>query len=252
MKEIRRKQMAQFIAVRQSATMEELCSKFNVSINTVRTDVAYLVSTGAVEKVYGGVRIVQHRQVPLFTQRAAMHTQLKRRIAQQAVQLIQPHDRIFIDAGTTAMHLIDLLPPDKEITVVTDSLYVISRAAEKPGVELLVLPGRLNRRTNAVADGGTLEYLSRYQFSKAFMGASGISVDGKLNVSGYMEYEIKKRALEQSQEAFVLADGSKFGQAGLMSYGTLAQMRALITERQVPEEIEQYCREHQVQLLHVD
>ena len=74
MKEDRRKRMGELVAQRQSMTMEQLVEYFGVSMNTVRADVAYLVKTGAVEKIYGGVRAAEHKQVPLFASRAMENT----------------------------------------------------------------------------------------------------------------------------------------------------------------------------------
>ena len=45
MKDSRRKQMEALVARQKSATMEELRQAFGVSMNTVRSDVAYLVQT---------------------------------------------------------------------------------------------------------------------------------------------------------------------------------------------------------------
>ena len=74
MKDDRRKQIEALVARREAVTMEELREEFGVSMNTIRSDVAYLADTGAVEKVYGGVRALQRLEVPLFTQRAQLHT----------------------------------------------------------------------------------------------------------------------------------------------------------------------------------
>lgn len=247
-KDSRRKQMEALVAQRENITMEELRQAFGVSMNTVRSDVAYLVRTGAVEKVYGGVRVVQHQEVPLFTQRTDLHAEAKRAIARRAERLIGDNDIVFIDSGTTTMHLIDFLDPVKHVTVITGNLYVVGQAYNKPNVELIVLPGSMNRRTNSVADVSTLEFLGRYHYAKAFMGVSGISADGKLNVSTYIEYELKKQAVRQSQRAYLLADGSKFGGSSLMSYGLLSDMEEVITDAQCPQEAGEYCREHGVKV----
>lgn len=82
MKDNRRKQIEALVARREAVTMEELRAEFGVSMNTIRSDVAYLTETGAVEKVYGGVRSVHRQEVPLFTQRTQLRTEEKRRIAQ--------------------------------------------------------------------------------------------------------------------------------------------------------------------------
>ncbi len=252
MKSARRKQMEKLIFQRETITMEELRQTFGVSMNTIRSDVAFLVSSGTVEKVYGGVRALVHQEVPLFTQRMALYPESKQCIARRAEELIEDQDVIYIDAGTTTMYLIDCLDPAKHVTVITRNLYTISRAYDLPNVELIVLPGTMDRRTNSVADGSTLEYLGRYHYSKAFMGVSGISTDGRLNVSNYNEYELKKLAIQQSRECFLLADSGKFGGTSLMSYGSLDIMTGIFTDRHCPEEVRVFCGERQIPLIICD
>lgn len=248
MKDSRRNQMEALIAERETVSMEELRQTFGVSMNTVRSDVAYLVQTGALEKVYGGVRIVRHQEVPLFTQRACLHADAKQQIAQSAEHLIEDQDILYIDSGTTTMHLIDCLDPAKHVTIITGNLYVVAQSYSKPNVELIVLPGSMNRRTNSVSDISTLEFLGRYHYGKAFMGVSGISPDGKLNVSTYIEYELKKLAVRQCQHAYLLADSSKFGSNSLMSYGMLDDMEAVIVDSLCPEYLRIYCAKQGIQL----
>jgi len=248
MKDSRRKQIEALVAERESISMEELRKTFGISMNTLRSDVAYLVRSGALEKVYGGVQAVRHQEVPLFTQRTSLHSNAKRQIAQCAERLILDQDILYIDSGTTTMHLIDFLDPAKHITIITGNLYVVARAYSKPNVELIVLPGSMNRRTNSVSDVSTLEFLGRYHYGKAFMGVSGISPDGKLNVSTYIEYELKKVAVRQSQHAYLLADTSKFGGSSLMSYGMLEDMEEVITETPCPEYAQAYCTKRGVRL----
>lgn len=252
MRDARRKQMEAFIARRQAVSMEELCHTFHVSMNTVRADVAFLAQTGAVEKVYGGVRAAQQQQVPLFTQRTGLHPNEKENIARLAEQSIADRDTLYLDAGTTTMHLIDCLDPAKHVTILTGNLYVVHRAYFLPNVELIVLPGTMNRRTNSVHDVSTLEFLGRYHFAKAFMGVSGVSPDGLLNVSSYIEYELKKLALHQCEQAFLLVDGSKFGGSGLMSYGSLTDMTRIFSDQQCPADVRAFCADKGVPLTLTD
>lgn len=248
MKESRRKQMQTLIAQRKTVTMEELHDTFQVSMNTIRSDVAYLVATGAVEKIYGGVRILQEQEVPLFAQRASLRPDAKERIARKAEALIQDQDILYFDPGTTTMHLINCLDPSKHVTIISGSLYVIAQSCSLPNVQLIVLPGVLNRRTNSLADVSTLEFLGRYRFAKAFMGVSSISPSGRLNVSTYIEYELKKLAVQQSLHAYLLADSSKFGRESLMAYGDLEDMEEVITDAPCPPSFQEICRQKNVRL----
>ena len=249
MRDRRRKELASYIASRRSATMEELCQAFHVSMNTIRSDVAFLVGTGAVEKVYGGVRSAAQQEVPLFTLRAGLRSEAKTAIARAAAELIEDGDTLFVDAGTTTMHVLDLLPAEKHVAVITGNLHVITRAADKPNVDLIVLPGTLNRRTNSLADVSTLEFLGRYHFIKALLGATGLSGDGKLNVSSYLECEIKRLAVKQSEQRLLLCDAGKFGGTGLMSYAGLSEIHRLITDASCPRELKDLCERCGTELI---
>jgi len=248
MKEERRKRMEAMLAQQGSVTMEALRDAFGVSMNTVRSDVAYLVDSGVAEKVYGGVRILRHEEVPLFTQRTELRPDVKRRIAQRAERLILDQDILYIDSGSTTLGLIDCLDPGKHVTILTGNLALIPKAYPMPNVELIVLPGVMNRRTNSVSDVSTLEFLGRYHCAKAFMGATGVSPDGKLNVSTYIEYELKKLAIQQSLHSYLLVDSSKFGLESLMAYGSLSQMETVITDSGCPLSAQRYCRERGIPL----
>lgn len=249
MRSDRRKEIAAYIARRGSVTMTELCETFHVSMNTVRADVAFLESTGTVEKVYGGVRSNSQQEIPLFTQRAQLRTDAKLAIARAAAELVDDGDTLFIDAGTTTMHLFDLLPADKHLTVVTGSLYLLSQANKRANIDLIVLPGSLNRRTNSVSDVSTLEFLRRYHFIKALMATTGLSSDGKLNVSSYLDHEIKRLAVQQSEERILLCDAEKFGATGLISYASLSDMQLLITDERCPEQLRELCRRSGTELM---
>ena len=95
MRDNRRKEMASFIARRQSVTMSELCSEFHVSINTIRADVAALAKSGIVEKIYGGVRSAMKQDVPVFTQRTRLRPDAKLDISRTAVGMIKNGDTLF-------------------------------------------------------------------------------------------------------------------------------------------------------------
>lgn len=243
MKDNRRAEMEAFINQRQRVTMQELCDTFGVSINTIRSDVAALVRSGVAEKIYGGVQMRRQTDVPLFKTRSLLHTDVKRRLAQAAAAEIADGDILFIDAGTTTMYLLDHLDKSCRVTVVTPSIPVIQRALDRPNVELVVLPGLYNRRTNALLDGSTAEYLAQYQHTKAFLGVSSIAPDGALGVSSYPEHEVKRTAVERSLRRYLLADSSKYGEAGLLPYGQVGQCHCVFTDPGMPQPFLDLCRE---------
>ena len=87
------------------------------------------------------------------------------------------------------------------------------------------------------------EYLAQYQHTKAFLGVSSIAPDGALGVSSYPEHAVKRTAMERSLRRYLLADSSKFGEAGLLPYGQVSQCTCVFTDRDMPQAFLDLCRE---------
>ena len=246
MKENRRRQLEKLIAERKSISMQELCQCLNVSINTVRADVNALVRDGLVEKVYGGIIFKEQEEIPLYERRNLQRTDCKCAIAQAAEGLIEDGDIIYLDAGTTVMRVLDYLQPEKHITVVTASISVMMRAQTMENVTMVFLPGLYDKRTNAVLDSSTVDYLMRFQHTKAFFGVSTITNDGLLGVSNWQEYELKRTALAHSRCSFLLLDATKYGRTALLSYGRVDQMTGVVTDKEMPAAFRALCEKHGV------
>lgn len=80
MKHTRIMQICEYVYQHDTVSLEQLQKQFNVSMNTIRRDVAQLVAEGKIQKIYGGVCIKENtgRLVP-FTQRSAKKPQRQRK-----------------------------------------------------------------------------------------------------------------------------------------------------------------------------
>lgn len=251
MKESRRRQIEELVSQKKSVSMQELCEHLNVSMNTIRADVNALVKDGVVEKVYGGVVLKEQEEIPLYDRRSQQQTDCKSRIAKAAESTIVDGDIIYLDAGTTTLRLLDHLDPQKHITMVTASVAALIRAQHMPNVTIVMLPGLYDKRTNAFLDNSTVEYLTRFRHTKAFLGVSALTSDGGLGVSNWQEYELKRTAIVHSQKAYLLVDATKYGTTGLLCYGSIDQMEGVFTDVKMPESFSTLCKEQKVSLYRV-
>ena len=71
-------------------------------------------------------------------------------------------------------------------------------------------------------------------------------------MSTYIEYELKKLAIQQSLHTFLLADGSKFGKESLMAYGTIGDLEEIITDTSCPAFARELCAKEGIRLTVVD
>lgn len=235
MKSQRLIQMEQYILDETTVTMEELCAQFDISISTARRDIASLIRDGSIEKVYGGVRASKNYP-PLapFETRETTRREEKYRIGRRAAEEVGPGDIIFLDSGTTTMHMIGALA-EKNPTVVTHNLQAINAAAPIESIAVLALPGALQRRTFSFTGLDAMKLLRNYHIRTAFMAATGLSMHGVSN-SSPLEYEIKRTAMAQSERKVLLLDSGKFGKTALLTYAQLTEFDAVVTGAQPPEE----------------
>ncbi|NLW78977.1 MAG: DeoR/GlpR transcriptional regulator [Ruminococcaceae bacterium] len=248
MKSFRIKQMEQYIMERRTVTMEELCQHFQVSMNTVRQDVASLVEKGTVKKIYGGVTSVEKSPLLPFEQRRQRNADGKRAIGRLAAAFVEDRDIIFLDSGTTTMHILEFIEPDKQVTMVTYSLIAINAAEAHSNVEVICLPGKLERMTRSFTSADTIKALERLHINKSFMATTGISATGDVTNSSLLEHDIKRAAVARSKKNYLLMDGYKFGRPSLVTYTDISRMDGLITDEGPSADLTELCRRKSVAL----
>ena len=234
MKTRRLEEMHKLIIERGSVTMEELRDAFQVSINTVRRDVSELVAAGAAEKVYGGVRAAQRAGLVPYDERSSVTSASKKAICARAAEMVRDGDIVFIDSGTTTVHLMEALR-ERSITVITNNIEVIWQALERPNIRLIVLPGELNRKTHSITGEASADSLSEFNTNLAFMAATGVSTGGVTN-SSPLEYAVKKTAVQHTERAVLMVTGEKFGVTSLLTYAKLNAFSEVITDSRIPDE----------------
>lgn len=248
MKSFRLRRMEQYILEKETVSMEELCKEFDISMNTVRMDVAQLVSKGSVKKVYGGVCSNRQNSLVPFEERKMRNNERKRAICRKAAEMVNDGDVIYIDSGTTAMYLVDFLEERKNITILTHNLNAVMRAIPYPDLQIICLPGSLDRKTNSFVSAETGRILARYNIQKAFLAAAGVTANGDVTNSSPLEFEIKRAALENSLHAYLLVDSSKYGKSSLLTYASITDMEKVIVDEEADKALIELCTQNNVEV----
>lgn len=138
-----------------------------------------------------------------------LHTPEKQRIARYAAGLIHDDDVVYLDAGSTVMHMVEHIQATRA-TFVTNSVECVQRLPRR-GLRAYVLGGVLKPGTLAIIGGEAMEALKKYNFTKAFLGTNGIAVGPGFTTPDPEEAMVKAAAAARARETWVLADSSKFG-----------------------------------------
>lgn len=230
MKEMRLARMESYIHQHEAVSIDELRDRFSVSLTTVRRDVAAMLKNDSIEKVYGGVRSRKSELLQPFDARLTERQDAKRAIGQKAADMVRDGDIIFIDSGTTTMHIIPALRQRRNVTIVTYNLHGMILALQHPNLSIIALPGQIQAATASITGLDALQFLRRYNIGTSFMAATGWSLTHGVTNSSTLEFDIKKAAMERGERRVLLLDAFKLGMTGLISYAQIQDFDALVTD----------------------
>jgi DeoR family fructose operon transcriptional repressor len=208
-----------------------LADEFAVTSETIRRDLTVLERTGAVRRVYGGAVPVGRPPIdPALSARDALMTTEKERIAKAALAEVPEEGAIIIDAGSTTGRLAEILPGDRELTVIVNSLPLATLLTSRANLTVIILGGRIRRSTFATVDDWLLQPLSQMYVDAAFMGAGGLSLERGLTTPDPGEASVKAAMMGAARRSVLLADHTKVGNDSLARFGALADVDLLITD----------------------
>lgn len=237
MKAERIKEIRNYIRVNKTITLDRICNQFDISKRTLQRDLDEIIKNGDIKKIYGGVTFLAKKERSSFEERYISRQSIKIAIATAAAALIEDGDIIFIDAGTTTAHVIDHMTNKKNITILTNNIEILKRAILYDNIEVIVLPGILNRKTKSFIGSSAIRFLQDFNIIKALIATTGFSITSGLTCSSPLEADLKRIAIQRSKEVYLLADSSKCGVVALNSYCSLSSINTLITEGNLPTAI---------------
>lgn len=201
-----------------------------VTPETVRRDLTALERRGVLRRVHGGAIPVERLGIePGVADRESHAAGEKERIARAALDELPDGGSIIIDAGTTTVRLAELLPSDRELTVVTHSIPVASILVSRPNLTLHLLGGVVRGRTLAAVGDWTKAQVAEIYADVAFMGTNSVSVERGLTTPDTVEASVKRALMDASRRTVVLADHTKFGREDFARVAPLTDVDTIIT-----------------------
>ena len=211
--------------------VRELAELLEVTPETVRRDLTALERQGILHRVHGGAIPVERLGIEqAVAEREGRMAAEKERIAGAALDELPESGSILIDAGTTTVRLAELLPRDRELTVVTNSLPIASLLAGRPNLRLHLLGGLVRGRTLAAVGAWAEREIRDVYADVAFVGTNGLTVDRGLTTPDLDEAGIKRALVACARRTVVLADHTKIGRSEFAQVAPLCAVDTLVTD----------------------
>ena len=218
-------------------SVTELARDHDVTVETIRRDLAVLDRAGALRKIHGGaLPVAQTDREPSILQRLRIGAGEKQRIAERALAELPGQGTILLDSGTTTLALARMLTNDLGLAVVTNSVAIAAVLSDHPDLQLHLLGGQVRTRTGAAVGSWVERALSGTCIDVAFLGTNGFSLDRGMTTPDLAEADAKRAMVAASRRRIVLADASKAGLSHFQRFANVEEVSLLITDSRLDDE----------------
>ncbi len=246
----RRSEILSIISDKEFVTVEELAEKLEVTKVTIRSDLAALEERGDIVRTHGGATVPERRSMGrLILNTMNEFKDEKMRIARKASGLLVPDSKVFIDSGSTAVHMVRYLS-GKRITMITGSLIAATEAVSDESIEVMMFGGMLRRFSMGTIGGFAGANIGQIHADIYFMGATSYTADGVYS-SNLIEAETKKSMIRSSDYVCLLADSSKAGKKSFAYASSWKDIDCFVTDA-ISDELRSELEGYGVKVLIAD
>jgi DeoR family transcriptional regulator, myo-inositol catabolism operon repressor len=251
MKLSRISKIEEYLIKNQFASIPELCSKFEVSQNTIRRDIDELKERGVVSKVYGGIMFNRENDVIPYQMRSVSLLDEKLIVAGLARQFIESGETIYIDSGTTTVNLLRNIPEDFQLTIISNSLNVYNEAIRLPHLNVISTGGLLYPKTNSFVGSSAISTIKNYHINRAFMAATGVNLEAGATNNSFHENEIKKAVVQHCHNIILMVDHTKIDRSASITFCPLESVSVFVSDIKPPQPYIDFFAERNIQCLYL-
>ncbi len=246
----RREQIITLLDQIGRVSVTNLSERFGVSQATIRTDLDALAAQGLLVRTHGGAIALDRSDLELsFDARRRLHSSQKHRIGTIAASMVEDGVAIALDASTTALALANQVKGRRELTVITNGIFIALALLDAPGITVLMPGGFLRRDSVSLVGAEGHEFIKQFNLQKGFFGAKGLTLEEGLTDVNSAEVAIKRDLVAEAKQVIAIVDSSKWGRVGFASFASIDQVDYVITDEGAPPDMVAALREAGVDVI---
>jgi len=246
----RRTEIVKQLNAEERVNVSELSEKFNVSLVTIRKDLAHLEKKGLLIKSRGGAMKRQAVNFDLtFNQKLKQNYKAKQQIGKKAAELILNGEAILFDSGTTTLEVAKNLGGFSELKVITNSLPIAENLSGNKNIELILSGGKLRAEMRSLVGPIAENSLKSVYCDTVFLAVDGIDHQRGIFTPSIEEASICRLMIERSKRVVVVTDSSKFGKHSFSCISSIDKIDCVITDSDIPDDQRQGLLEKGIELI---
>ena len=227
-------------------TVNSLAEMLDVSQVTVRKDLDGLEEVGFIRRIHGHATLEGTDEL----KRCMVHNySTKRRIAAAAAQDVKENETIMLESCPCCAFLAEeLAMTKKNITIVTNSVFIASYIRNKPNVKIILLGGYYQPEPQITVGSITVKCAETFFLDRFFIGPDGFMPDFGFSGREHMRAVTATELAGLAKETFVLLEAETFHHKGVLHLLRFDKIAGVYTDEGIPKEAESVLLENKVPL----
>jgi DeoR/GlpR family transcriptional regulator of sugar metabolism len=212
----------------------ELAQAFGTSEDTVRRDLRELAAAGLCQRVYGGALPISPASGPASARRVGSPLR-KQALGFRLAGFVKTGQFVFIDAGSTNLAAARALPDGAGITVATHDPAIAAALVGRPGVELILLGGRVDPLAGVALGASALRGAMEMRPDLLLLGTCALDAGNGIAAFGLDDAEMKRLLAHGAGAVVTAVTNEKLGTAAPHIVAPADVLSDLVVEADAPE-----------------
>ena len=242
----RHTKILEILAQRQRAKVTTLSEILDVSQVTVRKDLDILEGRSLIRRIHGYASLEGTDDIG---KRMAYNYAVKRQIAKAAAATVEEGETIMVESGSCCAFLAEELAlAKKDVTIITNSTFIINFVRHKSHIKLILLGGYYQPESQVLVGPMTTKCGEIFFSDKFFIGVDGFSPGFGFTGKDHMRVQTAIDLAERAREVIVLTEAEKFRRQGVLGLIGFDKVDCVYTDEGIPPEAERTLLEKKVAL----
>ena len=214
-------------------SIRELAEKLGCTEMTVRRNLDQLEQQNLVHRERGYAYLLKNARQTDYYEEIHENAAEKKEIATEALKFIKPNMSICLDSGTTIQQLVNLIPDDLPLSVITPSLTAAMKLAGRQKISVM-MPGGFLHHSNLsllIDDPAVIE---KYHADIAFISCRSFQIPGGSFEHSQTLTNTKRALASIADRKILLMDHTKWNVSSIFNCIPLDQLDVIITDSKTP------------------
>ncbi|WP_313630305.1 DeoR/GlpR family DNA-binding transcription regulator [Enterococcus devriesei] len=227
----RQEWIAEKVKIKGSITSAEIAEEFGISKMTVGRDFKELEARGVIQLFHGGAMYKDSNilEYPISV-KSDLFVNEKKRIGQRAAKEISDGSSVFLETGTTVLHVALELTQKIGCNYYTNSLLVMNHLSKVENLSLHSVPGKYRELSGGFLGMEAQNYMNHLSFDYCVIGAEAVDSNGRVSLHSEEDAFTKQAVMARSKKKILVFDRSKIDHDYLYGIGSIYDFDIVITD----------------------